>query len=86
MVKARLATSNHRRKTEALAQVVDRIVCHFRRQQGAGRRPGYTVAAIEVFSRTGNTPTTYQGAGLFAGRVGEPPPHKKQGSTSCRSR
>jgi hypothetical protein len=75
-----LAGSNNRRKAAALAEVVERIVCRFRHQEGGGRRPSSVLDEVEIIPRAGE-PVKYP-AGLFEGRVVDPPPQKKQGVLS----
>src|SRR5262249_19834765 len=79
-----LAGAENRQKTEALAQVIERIVCHFRPTEGRGRQPASVLERVEIVPAPGDaTPVSYP-ADLFESRVGSPTPPKKQGTCHAR--
>jgi DNA invertase Pin-like site-specific DNA recombinase len=71
-----LAGDEGRRKAEAVAQVIDRIICHFRHQAGRGRQASSVLEKVEIVPAKGDT----SAEDVFTELWVDPPPHKKQGS------
>jgi hypothetical protein len=69
-----LAGDDNRKKAEALSRVLGSVICHFRHQDGAGRRPSSVLDRVEIVPTSGGESTCYR-ADLFEENVGYPAPH-----------